>query len=403
MRNPILFLLVVGLLHPIFAQKLQLHDLKFSDQIQAEREAAKLSKSAAAYYYTYIGKYQQALAEYEVPLAWGLDKMTEQEKKDFQQYQAVEAYEYLRERTVDQQVVIISEAHQKPQHRVFTRNTLSLLYDNGFRYLGLETLTPDFEDSTKFQMDMLLNKRGYPLYSPFSGSYTREPQMSNMIREAIDLGFTIFGYERNGRGERDLEQAQNIKRFMDGHPDGKVVIHCGWYHAIESDFPKRKTDNYMAYHLKQLSGIDPLTIYQDVLTERVLDAESPYYQAVNSDEVSVLVNDAGEAFNGKPGVDHFDILIYHPKTSYRKNRPSWLYRSYGYTFVKVKRDKINKDNYPILVKAYLAGEPETATPVDIIELLSPSDKTCLILRRGKYRVVLEDQAGKAVEYPLVFD
>lgn len=404
MRYPLTVLLILLSGMYVFGQRVQLHDLKFSSQIEKENNAGTLSGSAAAYYLTYIGKYREALNLYEVPLEWGLTHFSAKEKADFQTYRPVSAYQYLEERTKDEQLVIISEAHHKPQHRVFTRNMLSALYANGFRYLGVEALSPNYDDPSVYLMDDDLQERGYPLYGPVSGSYTREPQMSNMIREAIALGFEVFGYEGgNEEVERDLWQAQRIKKFMDEHPDGKVVIHCGWYHAIESNFPKRNNDNYMAYHLKQITGIDPLTIYQDALTERFIDEESPYYKAVKANEVSVLVNGAGEVFNGKPGQQHFDILVYHPHTKYRKNRPNWLYHLPNHTFVKVKSGLVPKENYPVLVKAYPIGEVQEATPVDVIELSSPHDNTYLVLKKGKYRIEMIDGRGEELEYDLEFN
>lgn len=337
MRYLILLLLTLGSANCLPGQQIQLYELKSSDQILKDLKAGKLHEASAAYLFTYIGKYREALEQYEVPLAWGLDAMSPAEKADFQRYRPVNAYRYLEQRTQDENIVIISEAHHKIQHRVFTRNMLSTLYSNGFRYLGIETLTTSTKDQEHLLMDPDLQQRGYPLNGPMSGTYTREPQMSNMIREAIDMGFEIFGYERAiGGEERDVRQAKNILRFMGDHPGSKVVIHCGWYHAIESNYPKREDTYYMAHIIKQLSGIDPLTIYQDALSERLLDAESPYYKMVKSEDVSVLLNDEGEVYNGKAGEDHFDILVYHPRTKYRKNRPDWLYHLPDHTFVKVK-------------------------------------------------------------------
>ncbi|PHN03489.1 hypothetical protein [Flavilitoribacter nigricans] len=404
MRYPILFLLIALTVQALPAQRIQMYDLKFSDQILEELKAGKLHEASAAYLFTYIGKYREALDQYEVPLAWGLDAMSAAEKADFQQYRPVNAYRYLEQRTKDEELVIISEAHHKIQHRVFTRNMLATLYGNGFRYLGIEALNTSIEDPENLLLDTELQQRGYPLNGPVSGTYTREPQMSNMIREAIAMGFEVFGYERATSGEeRDVQQAKNILQFMEDHPDGKVVIHCGWYHAIESNYPKREDTYYMAHLIKQLSDIDPLTIYQDALSERFLDAESPYYKMVKAEDVSVLINGSGEVFNGKPGEDHFDIMVYHPRTKYRKNRPDWLYHLPDHTFVKVKSELLEKDQFPVLVKAYPVGEVPEAMPMDIIELSTPNDNTYLVLKKGKYRVEMVDRAGEVVEYDLEFN
>jgi hypothetical protein len=373
-------------------------DKKFSHEIEQELKAGKLSHSSASYYFTYIGNYKKAIEHYALPLDWGLDTLTSADSMAFLNYRPVNAFDYLSERIADERIVIISEAHQMPQHRVFTAALLNILYENGFRHLGLETITPGSGDSTQFLRDTFLQERGYPLNSPLTGYYTREPQMGNLVREALRSGFTLFGYERTSKNtERDLQQAMNIKRYLQAHPNEKIVIHCGWYHAIESDFPKRKKDHYMAYHLKNLTGINPLTIYQDALSEKIAEEESPYYQMVQANEISVLVDDKGNVFNGKEGAQHVDILIYHPKTTYSKNRPNWLFQADGKQYVPVETYRISHITYPLIVEAIPIGE-EHSVPVDVIELQDAADETGLVLKKGGYTIRLTDAQRKVQEY-----
>lgn len=47
--------------------------------------------------------------------------------------------------------------------------------------------------------DTLLNERGYPLLS--SGYYTQEPQFGNLVREALRIGYELFPYETQVRGD----------------------------------------------------------------------------------------------------------------------------------------------------------------------------------------------------------
>ena len=395
------FILLSLLFSPhTFCQKnnLPVHDKKFSHEIERELKEGKISGSKAAYYYTYIGEYKKALEHYELPLEWGLDTMASHDRIFFLKYQPVDAKPFLAEHIKNEQLVIISEAHHKPQHRVFTTELLEDLYKNGFRYLGLETITPSYGDSTKFLMDTLLHERGYPLDSPFTGMYSREPQMGNLIRTAVRLGFEIFGYEKTTKKpERDLQQAMNIERFMKTHPDGKVVIHCGWYHAIESDFPKRRHDQYMAHHFKNRTGIDPLTIYQDALSEKMLLPESPYFKMIDAGQISVLLDDGGRVFNGVDKKAHFDLLIYHPKTKHLKNRPDWLVNRPGYQFVKIEKNEIADENYPIIVEAFPKGE-QLSVPVDVVELRNKNSETELLLRAGIYKIKITDKHRGQLEY-----
>ncbi len=385
-------------------KKAEYFERKFSAEIEKELAEGKLRFSSAAYDYTYIGNYSKALEKYESHLNWGLDTMTYEDSIRFTKYRPIPAKEYLAERLQNEQIVIISEAHQKPQHRVFTAELLEMLYENGFRYLGMEAIMPSITDSTKYLMDTLLMERGYPINSRLTGGYVREPQMGNLVRKALDLGFMIFGYERTNKDiERDLRQAMNIEKFMNAHPDGKVVIHCGWYHAIESDYTKHlrggKKGNYMAHHLKNRTGIDPLTIYQDVLSEKVLKEESPYYQMIDAEEMSVLVNDKGEVFNGVDEQSHFDILLYHPRTKYIKNRPDWLVKLEGNRFVEIKKQKIKPDQYPVLVEAREVGE-KNSVPLDIIELIDANDETPLVLKKGHYTISITDKNRTVQTYKI---
>lgn len=381
-------------------QKIQLHDRKFSFEIEKEKEEGRLSDSRAAYYYTYIGEYQKALECYELPLEWNLSAVEHDDSLNFLNYKAVNAEEYIAERLKEETIVIISEAHHKPQHRVFTTELLDELYEKGFRYLGLETLTPNYVDKSKYLMDTSINERGYPLNSPLTGFFTREPQMANLLRKALELGFTIFGYESIGRElDRDLGQAMNIHKFMKDHDEGKVVIHCGWYHAIESDYPKKGNNYYMAHHLKKLTGIDPLTIYQDALTEKVIGIESPYYDMIHTDEVSVLVDEEGNPFNGVDGHQHVDILLFHPKITYFKNRESWLYKPGKSHFVSIDITKVDINEYPIIIEAFPVDE-YNSVPVDIIELENQYDSTELILEKGKYRIRMTNRRSEIEIYEI---
>ena len=380
--------------------KVPLHEVKFSHKIEQEIVEGKMRTTSAAYFYTYISKYKEALNKYELntDLTFGLDSMSASERAAFQNFKPYNAIDYILKRTPKEQVVIISEAHQKPQHRVFTKRLLKAMYKKGFRYLGIETLTPNPNNKENRLADSAFHERGYPLNSPMTGFYTREPQMSMMIREALDLGFKLFAYERSDRNtERDFAQAQNIKRFMDAHPDGKVIIHCGWFHAIESNFPKRAKDNWMAYHLKQM-GVDPYTIYQDALSEKLLLENTPYYKMIQAEDVSVLLDKEGEVFNGADTLDHFDVMVYHPPTRYIKNRPHWLVELEGNQLVAVDHSKIQ--SYPVIVKAFRESEKKTATPMDIIEVLSAEDETALVLPNGEYEIVIMDVDRKEKSYLL---
>ena len=364
---------------------------KFSHEVYEAIANGELRSSSASYVLNDIGNYQGALQLNEVRLEWGLDTLNVDKPLNI-----VGPEEYFSSIKDDVKVVIVSEAHQKPQHRIFTRRILKSLYDQGFRHLGIEALTPNF-DNPHFVLDSLLNERKYPMGSPLTGRYAMEPMMGQLIREALQMGFTVFGYDEfGGDVERDLGQAMTIKKMMDQYPDGKFLIHCGWYHAIESNYPKRRDGNYMAHHLKQLTGMDPLTVYQDVLSEKYLYKESPIYDKL-SGEMGIVVNEE----DGTPLklIDHFDLLVFHPRTTFQYGRPSFLLSNPGWKSVELSLGEYDF-TYPVRIEATLDSEVIEATPLDRMEQLSRYQNMRLVLPQGDYNIQIIDIAGKLIHFVL---
>ncbi|MBX9449469.1 MAG: hypothetical protein KL787_07030 [Taibaiella sp.] len=58
----------------------------------------------------------------------------------FDDHRLFNARDYIVHRSKDEEIIIINEAHHVPLHRIFTRSLLKDLYNNGYRYLGLEAL-----------------------------------------------------------------------------------------------------------------------------------------------------------------------------------------------------------------------------------------------------------------------
>lgn len=352
----------------------------------------KMKISKAAQYYSYIGEYQAAASvPHEVKLAWGFDSLRDIDREYFKQFRPKLAADAIIQQAGKEQVVIVNEAHHKPAHRIFTRSLLKGLYAQGFRYFGLETLS-NCAYIPKEYCDDQLNQRGYSYNSPISGTYVTEPQMGNLIRDAIELGFTIFAYEKFGK-DREQQQAHYIAKVLEKDPAAKILIQCGWYHLLEAP-DKGKT--WMATHLRQLTGIDPFTIYQDILVERPYGQESPFYSMMNFDQPMVFVNEAGKFYNGFKDFDLFDALVYHPRTIYRRNRPQWLVEYGENVFYNVPRHLITV-SYPCLIKAFRREEPNSAVPVDIIQREYSGDPTFLVLPPGEYRLIISNSSGEQQE------
>jgi len=344
-----------------------------------------------AYNYSLIGEYKLMLETWDEPRKEVKAKpLKEDLVHKFLKYKSRHADKYIIEHAQKTSLLIINEAHQQPRHRVFVEGLLKDLYKEGYRYIGFETL-----DKT----DSLLNKRKYPIAT--TGYYSNEPSFGNLIRSALQIGFTIFPYEANdslNNKSREIDEAKNIKSFMDRFGNkGKYIIYCGFDHVIE-DSTHTDWQLAMAGRLKLLTGIDPLTVDQVQLTEKSNpDFDNPYRKLVNVDYPSIFIDSVGNVFNKAKPSQTLDLNIYHPDTKYKNRRPDWLIRGNYKPFNVVSKITID---FPCTVFAYikaekLEGVPE-GVPVDIISLDKKDSDKCLILpdNNDGFVIVCKNQKGQ---------
>jgi hypothetical protein len=149
---------------------------QFSKDIDSkiEKDSVKWKYQTGATDYSISGYYKKALETWDkngatVPI------LTKEDSLYLTQFHPKNAKEYIVNRSKKEKVILINEAHNNAMHRVFTTSILQGLYDNGFRFLGLEALS-----------DTLINKRKFPVLE--SGYYTKEPQFGNLIHEALKIG-----------------------------------------------------------------------------------------------------------------------------------------------------------------------------------------------------------------------
>lgn len=345
---------------------------------------SQIDKDTVAWKYQ-IGATELSFSGYyrEVLQVWDKNgvrkpKITLEDSLYFTSSKKVNAKDYIIKQSKSAQIIIINEAHHIPKHRTFTKSLLKELYDNGYRYLGLEAL-----------FDSKINETKYPVIE--TGYYTREPEFGNLISEALKIGFILFSYEasdgKNGK-EREIEQAENIQKFIERNPLGKVLIHCGYAHAYENDYPA--WGKAMAGRLKENMKIDPLTIDQTMFLERS-DRENNhlFIKLNNTKEPIILIDENGKVFNGKSESTQTDIVIIHPPTDYINNRPEWL--SNGKKVYVIPHRKIKKHR-PLLILAYRNDEFENnGIPADIIEIIDNKIPRELYLRNGIYTIVMKDE------------
>lgn len=363
------------------------YEVKYSYQIETDLADEKIAPSRAGLLYSLIGDYNNSIQYSEMPVSWGLDTLA------LSDYSMENALSKIVKEAKNHQIVIISENHLKPQHRVFADKLIGELSKMGFDHLGLETFA-NISNSNEL-LDSKLIERGYPLNSPLTGTYTLEPQMGKLVRNAINAKLKLFAYERSDKikgKDRDEIQADNIIKYIKSNPNSKIIILCGFYHAIESTQIKRDNKFWMAKYLKDKIGVDPLTIYQDNFTEKHIENEHPILKSLNISDPSVFVDKSGKIVRL---TKHVDIEVIHPKTIFVNNRPNWLYDGGVNRAVKVKT-KSEELDFPIIVEAYPIDE-NNSVPVDRIELKHKYDNKVLVLSKGEYRIVLRDR-DQIIEY-----
>lgn len=324
----------------------------------------------------------------------GIPKLLREDSLYFMSFTPKNARHYIINRSKNEQIIIINEAHHNPMHRVFTTSLLQDLYNNGYRYFGLEALS-----------DTLINKRKYAITE--SGFYTKEPQLANLIYEALRIGFILFNYEasqgKNGK-EREIEQAKNIASVIEKDPNSKFLIHCGYDHVIEGTPPNKGWEKAMAGRIKEFTQINPFTIDQVKYSEKG-DAKfnHPYIRIVNLDYPVIMVNERGQTFNGQKESDQIDCVIIHPTTKFNNDRPNWLSLSGQRRSYFIPKSRMA--NFPVLVFAYRKNEfDKSGIPVDIVEITNQNQIPNLFLTKGEYKIILKDKDYKIInEYEQKID
>jgi len=84
----------------------------------------------------------------------------------------------------EHRIVMIMENHCASKHREFIGAALQAFHDARFTHYAAEAIGPD---------DNALSERGYP--SSRTGLYTSDPRFGNALRRALDLNFTVLGYD----------------------------------------------------------------------------------------------------------------------------------------------------------------------------------------------------------------
>jgi hypothetical protein len=366
---------------------------RFSQKIlrQSEENSA-VNYPDAAQDFSFISDYENIL-RCDAKMRPPFGTINKSDSLYFATFRITDAKDYIIERAKNERIIIINEAHHIPYHRVFIASLLTELYKAGFRYYGAETIN---------YLDSAINSRKYPVLT--SGYYTVELQFGNLVRKALNDGYFVFGYEARSTESfsnpevREIEQAKNIYRILQNDPNARILLHSGYDH-IREDSVGGTWKKAMAARLTDLTGIDPFTINQEVLTERAHPSlENPYYKMLNVDRPSILVKENGELFSGPKGTHFYDVRMIHPRTHLVKGRPDWLLNN-GARFIDIPKKKL--PGYPCIAHAYKKGEnTNDAVPIDVVEIPGADKMRPLALPPGEYIIRVRDVDNKMSEFDL---
>lgn len=283
--------------------------------------------------------------------------------------QALDAVTHLTKLASDQQIVMVNERHHVSADRLLTLSLLRPLAERGFRYLALEAAWIGDD----------VNERGYAIGQ--TGYYINDVVFAEVVREAIALGYEIVAYEIEDRqrgqaipeqpdlssqAKRDYWQARNlVDRTFAKDPKAKVLVHCGYDHLR-----KIKSEHWtpMGYFLKQMTGLEPLTVDQVKLSER---GAPEFEDSVRREAKRLgLVKDAPIVLADGEGLPlpldaDIDVHVLAPRTRYERERPTWMGMFGRRRGVAVETPQCAQTRCIIAARA--VNEPD-AVPFDRLEL-----------------------------------
>lgn len=351
-------------------------------------------------FYSYVGEYQETdrMADGPVEAGETNEPPTTSPLSDAVAEDAVKAI--VRE-AKSHQIVFLNEAHHEPRSRAFALQVARALRKEGFEYFAAETFIAKVHDAAK---------AGYPMRG--IGMYTAEPVFGDLARQVIKLGYKPMEYEADMKDSpkdqmerinfREIHEAENLQNnILKAHPKAKILIYCGYSHATENwqTLPEGKELAWMAARLKKATGIDPLTIDQTgEMPHSRVGAETPEYRYATAHGLvpkpTVFRSKSGQwLVFGPQWQGRVDMQVFHPRDTQIQGRPSWLSIDGYRRPLSIRNAATQTGRY--LLQAFVADEPEDAIPMDQI-IVEPGKPTpALMLPKGHYRIVAQDESGKS--------
>src|SRR5712671_4022528 len=279
------------------------------------------------------------------------------------------------------------QAMSLPMTRSLYEPLLRELWQRGYRYLAAETFTPAV-------MTPAWKGPGYD-----TGYYIQDPVYASAVRTARQLGYQLIAYDTAERGPqgdgsfRDRTQAQTLERLVFARdPKAKLLVFAGRGHAAEVPPPDGWTP--MASVLKQITGIDPFTIYAPTMSQRQTPAEEHalYRWATAHDLVQQPVIFVDRRQDRCLGSGNCDAWVFWPRVTIVDGRPDWLAKTLGRKAVPIPA-AIAGGHGLRLAQAFADGEPATFVPVDQVLLRDGEPLPVLMLPAGSFWLRVIDAQG----------
>ncbi|MES2103036.1 MAG: hypothetical protein V4634_03395 [Pseudomonadota bacterium] len=326
----------------------------------------------------------------------GPDKLKADEAELVKHAVAEDAIAAIVREAKNRQIVILNEAHHVPMHRAFAMQLARELKKIGFEYLACETVRES-------SVPMLTG--GY--VHATDGYYSQDPVFAEFLRDSLQSGWKLKAYEHipaDGSlpvaeriAQRENGQATNlVDRIFRKDPKAKVFIYVGYSHAAK--LPIRGSDGsestWMAARLKQMTGIDPLTIDQTVMYAHALPSKEyaayrPALERSSSSLPFVLKTDKTRyaTFGREKGA--FDISVIYPPQAAVNGRAAWLT-----SMAERQPRKIPEEWLPTtgrrLIYAYHQGDGPGAVPADLVLVEAGKPALMMMLPAGEYEFAAED-------------
>jgi hypothetical protein len=344
---------------------------------------------------SFMGAYRESL---KMPIASRMKfkPMTPTAKDSFLMFLPENAVQHILKKSKDRKIIMLNEDHLNSRTRAFGRELLKGLYEQGVRYLSVETLmTP---------RDSVANV----LHRPYQGIgfYTADPMFGNLIREALQLGYTILAHENILPCEgdmvarincRDENQAKNIAKIFQKDPKARVFAYVGHGHIIKKT--KGKPYKLLGEQLQILLGINALTIEQTIMNEAdSTKFEHPAFQSVQEKykpKESIVLTKGDSTWGFSYTAHPADIQVFHPRTEYIDGHPTWMLNQGNIQYNVVLKDKKYDGKLLQVFKEDEVGDSQHL-PIPMLNLpLKANNEFPIYLPAGKYQLKVIDYLSKS--------